>query len=193
MGLLEKIKEFNKSENFWIGLIRDFLFIISIIAIFSSVSMVLFGVWTPVRMVAVESGSMIPNIQIGDIIFIESIDLTNITTYEDGELTEYKSFNNYGDVILYKKLGRDGGNPIIHRAIYYVETGQPMWLGGPPAPHAGYITKGDNARTNPLYDQQGEISYMQPVKKEWIIGKARFYRVPLLGYISLIPRKILGV
>lgn len=193
MGLLEKIKEFNKSENFWIGLIRDFLFIISIIAIFSSVSMILFGVWTPVRMVAVESGSMIPHIQIGDIIFIESIGLTNITTYEEGELTGYKSFNNYGDVILYKKLGGEGGNPIIHRAMYYVETGQPMWLGGPPAPHAGYITKGDNARTNPMYDQQGEISYMQPVKKEWIIGKARFYRVPLLGYISLIPRKILGV
>ncbi len=67
-----------------------------------------------------------------------------------------------------------------------------MWADGPPAPHAGYITKGDNPGTNPLYDQQGDISYLQPVNKEWMIGVARFQRIPLLGYISLIPRKLLG-
>jgi signal peptidase len=72
--------------------------------------------------------------------------------------------------------------------MYHVEEGEPMWKDGPPAPYAGYITKGDNSETNPSYDQQGSISPLQPVKKEWIIGVARFYRVPLLGCISLIPR-----
>lgn len=77
--------------------------------------------------------------------------------------------------------------------MYYVEKGEPMWADGPPAPHAGYITKGDNPKTNPLYDQQGSISAYQPVKKEWVIGVARFYRVPFVGYVSLLPRKMLGV
>jgi signal peptidase len=58
-----------------------------------------------------------------------------------------------------------------------------MLINGPMAPHAGYITKGDNGKTNPSYDQQGGISYNQPVKKEWIIGVAKV-RDPYLGYLS---------
>lgn len=186
MPLRESIRKFNNSENFGIGLLRDLLFVISVVAIFSSVSYITLGLWTP--MVAVESGSMIPNIQIGDIIFVESISRADITTYVEGKNKDYTTFGEYGDVILYRPYGREGVTPIIHRARYYVEKGEPMWTGGPPAPHAGYITKGDNARTNPSFDQQGSISYNQPVKKEWVIGRARFSRIPLLGCISLIPR-----
>ncbi len=191
MGLKEKIIEFNESENIWIGLLRDFLFVISVVAIFASVSHIALGLYAP--MVAVESGSMIPHIQVGDIIFVESLDRTEIITYEKGKENGYSSFGEYGDVILYKPYGKEGVTPIIHRAMYCVEKGEPMWAGGPPAPHSGYITKGDNTRTNPAYDQQGSISYLQPVKKEWVIGVARFYRVPVLGYVSLIPRKILSI
>ncbi len=191
MGLKEKIIEFNESQNFWIGLLRDFLFVISVVAVFASISQIALGLYAP--MVAVESGSMLPHIQIGDIIFVESIDRTEIITYETGKETGYTSFGEYGDVILYKPYGKEGVTPIIHRAVYSVEKGEPMWDGGPSAQHAGYITKGDNTKTNPAYDQQGSISYQQPVKKEWVIGVARFYRVPVLGYVSLIPRKILSV
>jgi len=191
MGLLEKIKKFNESENFWVGLLRDLIFVISVVAIFASVSQIALGLWAP--MVAVESGSMIPHIQVGDIIFVESVERTKVITYEEGKENGYTSFSSYGDVILYRPYGREGVTPIIHRAMYYIEKGEPMWDGGPPAPHSGYITKGDNAQTNPAYDQQGSISYNQPVKKEWVIGVARFYRVPVLGYVSLIPRKIIGI
>lgn len=191
MGLKEKIIEFNESENFWIGLLRDILFVVSVVVIFASLSHIALGLYAP--MVAVETGSMIPHIQIGDIIFVESVDRTEIITYETGKKTGYESFDYYGDVILYRPYGRADVTPIIHRAMYYVEKGEPMWAVGPPAPHAGYITKGDNTKTNPAYDQQGSISYLQPVKKEWIIGVARFYRVPVLGYVSLIPRKILSI
>lgn len=191
MTLKDKIKAFNESQNFWIGILRDFLFVVSVVAIFASVSYITLGLLAP--MVAVESGSMIPHIQIGDIIFVESIQRTEIITNEKGKQTGYTSFEDYGDVILYKPYGKEGVTPIIHRAMYYVEEGEAMWVNGPAAPHAGYITKGDNIKTNPSYDQQGSISYDQPVKKEWIIGAARFYRVPMLGYVSLIPRKILGV
>lgn len=191
MSLKEKIIEFNESENIWIGLLRDFLFVLSVVLIFASVSHIALGLYAP--MVAVESGSMIPHIQIGDIVFVESIDRTEIITYQKGKETGYTSFGDYGDVILYRPYGKEGVTPIIHRAIYYVETGEPMWIGGPPAPYAGYITKGDNLKTNLAYDQQGSISYLQPVKKEWVKGVARFYRVPVLGYVSLIPKKILSI
>lgn len=188
MGTKEKLKAFNESQNPWVGLLRDFLFVLSVVMIFASVSKIALGLWTP--MVAVESGSMLPNIRIGDIIFVEGAERSEIITYEAGKKNGYKSFDEYGDVILYRPYGKEGVTPIIHRSMYYVDAGQPVWAGGPPAQHAGYVTKGDN---NLMYDQQGSISYLQPIKKEWIIGVARFYRVPVLGYVSLIPRKILGI
>ncbi len=186
MGLKNIVKYYKESDSFLAGLLRDFLFVLVVVIIFASVSKIALGLYTP--MVAVESGSMIPHIQIGDIIFVKSADRTEIITNEAGKKMEYSSFNEYGDVILYKPHGKEGVTPIIHRAMYYVEKGDPMWPSGPPAPNAGYITKGDNSITNAAYDQQGSISYMQPIKKEWVIGKAIFTRIPVLGCISLIPR-----
>lgn len=186
MGLIEKIKKFNESENPRIRLLRVFIFVISVVIIFASLSHIVLGVWVP--LVAVASDSMYPHIQFGDIIFVESIDRTEIITSEKGKETGYTSFNDYGDVILYKFEGKEGLPPIIHRAMYYVEKGKPMWAGGPPAPHAGYITKGDHNHAgyitmdNPLADP--DIDQI-PVKKEWIIAVARFYRVPKLGYVSI--------
>lgn len=186
MGQKNITKKSEENESFWAGLLKDFLFVLAVVVIFAAVSKIAMGLYTP--MVAVESGSMIPHIQIGDIIFVQSIDRTEIITYQAGRQTNYSSFSEYGDVILYKPLGREGVTPIIHRAMYYVNQSEPMWPGGPRAPHAGYITKGDNGRTNAAYDQQGSISPGIPVKKEWVIGVARFGRIPWLGCISLIPR-----
>lgn len=186
MGLKNIVKYFKESDSFWAGLLRDLVFVLAVVIVFASVSKIALGLYTP--MVAVESGSMIPHIQIGDIIFIESANRTEIITNEEGKKIEYSSFDEFGDVILYKPHGTEGATPIIHRAMYYVEKGDPMWTRGPPAPHAGYITKGDNSKTNAAYDQQGSISYQQPIKKEWVIGKAIFIRIPILGCISLIPR-----
>ena len=183
MSLLEKIRKFYHSDSFWAGLFRDVIFVIAVVAVFSSASQVIFGLWTP--MVAVESESMVPHIQIGDIIFMESMERTGVVTNKEGIQKNYTSFDDYGDVILYRPFGRTDRTPIIHRAMYYVEKGEPLWNGGPPAPHAGYITKGDH---NPSYDQKGSISYLQPVKKEWVIGVARISRVPILGCISLAAR-----
>ena len=188
MELKKRIKYIKESDNFWIGLLRDFLFVLIVVVIFSSISYVALGRFSP--MVAVESGSMIPHIQIGDIIFVESADRTKIITYNEGKEIDYSTFSEYGDVILYKPRGIDGVTPIIHRAMYYVNTGDQMWPGGPPAPFAGYITKGDNPQTNSAYDQQGSISPHTPVKPEWVIGVARFDRIPLIGCVSLASRGI---
>ena len=182
MGLVDSIRQFKESDNFWAGLTRDAISIIAIVAAFAIFSQIVFGLWTP--MVAVESGSMEPHMNIGDIIFIQSIDRTEVITYNSAP-DGYSSFDMQGNVILYRPYGQEGVTPIIHRAMYFVEEGEPMWNNGPVAPHAGYITKGDNELTNKYYDQQGMVSYLTPVKEEWIIGVAR-YRIPYLGHVRLL-------
>ncbi|MDH7596557.1 MAG: S26 family signal peptidase [Methanothrix sp.] len=230
--------------------VRDIIFVVVVVGGVSLVSQALLGLWTP--MVAVESGSMVPNMNIGDIIIVQGISRTDVITWEEGEAKGYRSFNNPGDVILYRPYGKkklgvldiipgilgigsggDKATPIIHRAMRWVEKGEPMWEGGPPAPFAGYITKGDHnevidqmagrilgvpnysyIREHPerfretadgilvdretglvIYSQGNTsyvtdgISYLTPVRKEWVIGVAR-YRIPYVGYIRLIPEMI---
>jgi len=242
------------------GFVKDIIFVIVVVGTISIISQIALGLWTP--MVAVESGSMVPNLNIGDIIVVQGASRTEVVTWEDGEKTGYKAFNLPGDVILYRPYGKDSLNlldqlkmllgiapspdkatPIIHRALQLVEKGEPMWEGGPGAPFSGYITKGDHnevidqqagqifglARDSYLLEHQGQIediggglvfldkesgliiykmdnqsyvgegiSYLAPVKDDWVIGVARF-KIPIVGYIRLIPniiaeqvQKILG-
>jgi signal peptidase len=50
--------------------------------------------------------------------------------------------------------------------------------------HSGFITKGDNPQTNSRCDQIGGIS-SQPIKLEWISGKASL-ELPWIGIINLL-------
>ncbi len=176
-GEAHQVERSEKIMNVWI---KALLMTIIVIAIIKVSVYAATGLWTVGF--SMQSGSMMPNMQTGDAILVQSSQRTNITTYEEGKTLNYKSFNDYGDVIAFYPRGNSKLIPIIHRAMYYVEEGNPMWPGGSPAPYAGYITKGDNNRTNPLYDQQGSISYLQPVKKEWIIAVAKA-KIPLSGYL----------
>jgi signal peptidase len=183
---MSKINTENSTQeesDYWVSLGKDLLLVVAVLIIFMVLSKLVLGLWTP--MVAVESESMDPHIQIGDIVFMKSIDRVNIITNEEGKNLGYKTFEGYGDVILYRPKGQEGVTPIIHRAMYRVKSGEPMWKGGPLAQYSGYITKGDNVVTNQYFDQEGDISYYMPVKDEWIIGTAK-YRIPYLGYIRLL-------
>ncbi len=74
----------------------------------------------------VESGSMqhsetessIGVIDTGDIIVMVSTEKKPITSYVEGYHNGYSNFGDYGDVIIYY---RDYGNPVIHRAILWLE------------------------------------------------------------------------
>lgn len=176
------INKFLKSEEPAFSLARDIAWIIAVVG---SVALVLFlfsGTWPAV--VAVESESMVPNMNIGDLVFVVSADrYGELQTWNESLSTGYGRFNEYpdlqgnqvyGDVIIYRPNGVDSVNPIIHRAVEWYDDGT----------YAGYITKGDN---NPYPDQMGGISgigQIMPVEKEWVIGKALF-SIPLIGYIPL--------
>jgi len=158
MKLIEWLKEDGKIQ----GVLRDLIVVVVVVGAISVISQLALGVWTP--MVAVESGSMHPNMKIGDIIVIQGTSKSKITTWEEGNFSDYETFNNPGNVILYRPYGKDKltildqathivlrrpyppdkATPIIHRAMRWVDEGEQMWDGGPVAPFSGYITKGDN-------------------------------------------------
>lgn len=158
------------------------------------------GVWPP--LVAVESGSMEPHLEKGDLVFVsepgryapdDTFRDTGIVPAEMGREIDYRSFSGYGSTVVYSPPGWDG-SPIIHRAHFWVEEGENWYekadpdhvqaencreLQNCPAPQAGFITKGDN---NPRYDQAVGVP---PVRPDWIEGTAHV-RIPYLGRIRLI-------
>jgi len=190
MGLKNIIKFYKESNSFWAGLLRDFLFVLAVVIIFASVSKIALGLYTP--MVAVESGSMIPHIQIGDIIFIESAQRAEIITNEAGKEMDYSSFSDmamsyYTNLKEKRELHNYSSRHVLCRKRRsHVDERTTC-------PYAGYITKGDNSKTNAAYDQQGSISYLQPIKKEWVIGKAIFTGYLFLDVFPLFQEGILHV
>ncbi len=157
------------------------------------------GVWPP--MVAVQSGSMDPNMQKGDLIVVtdpgrfspESADEAGVVTRTTGKESGHRSFGNAGSVVVFDEPG--GGPPTIHRVHLSVEEGEDWHeradsdylnsqsceeIANCPAPHDGYLTKGDS---NPRYDQVSNIA--SPVRQSWITGVARL-RIPYLGWIRLV-------
>jgi signal peptidase len=177
---LNVIEKFRTSNNFWVQTARDLVFVAGVILVIMAISQFTLGVFG-VPAVSVISGSMEPNLNIGDLVIYGNLAKTGVITYEEGEISGYKSFNKYGDVIIYGRYGNKKDR-LIHRALYWVDEGEEMYPGGPIAPHSGYITKGDH---NSLIDQKApNISYGQPVKIEWIVGVSK-WRIPWLGYPSM--------
>ncbi|MHC1626493.1 MAG: S24/S26 family peptidase [Methanoculleaceae archaeon] len=165
------------------GSVGDLLWVAAIVGGVALALFLISGTWPAV--VTVESGSMLPNMHVGDLVFLISVDRCGpVVTWVEGRETGYRSFGDFGDVIVYRPNGADGVDPIIHRAIVRVNASEmaPYF----PDPHGGILTRGDNNR---LFDQgswYGGIGPIEPVLDEWIVGKAVF-AVPLLGYLPLHP------
>ena len=189
----------------WLLYAYDLVSSVAVVVLIGGLLFAASGVWPP--MVAVESGSMEPVMEKGDLVYVMEADRfpgegahgeTGVVTAERGRETGYQQFGGHGDVIVYQPDGREGRTPIIHRAMLWVEDGErwadranPAYLGGAdscsdlpddvcPAPNAGFITKGD---ANGGYDQVTGI-VNAPVKPEWVIGTAELH-VPYLGEIRL--------
>lgn len=87
------------------------------------------GQWPP--LVVIESQSMMHNknsiseigaIDTGDLVLVQKVDEpSDIKTYMDGFTSDYRTYGDYGDVVIYKNKGSETTTPIIHRAIIYLE------------------------------------------------------------------------
>lgn len=178
--------------------IRNFAIIF---ALFIGIPALLSGVWPPY--VSILSGSMEPNMEKGDFVFVLDDDRAlvgespheGVSTHREGKVN---SFGDSGNVIIYEPNGSER-TPIIHRSRFWVTEGENWFskanetymtaqnceqLRNCPAPNSGYITLGD---ANQRYDQS--IGFSSPVKPDWIVGTAKL-RIPLLGWITIVTQSI---
>ena len=200
-SLVERVIKYLQSDDPMTDFLRDLIESICVVLLIGLLIFGVSGVWPP--MVAVESGSMTPTMHRGDLIFVmdehrfspqSAYADTGIVTYRAGQDTSYRSFGNYGDVIIFSPVDNSSRTQVIHRARFWVNESEnwygkanPAYLSGKgcqsipncPAPHSGFITKGDS---NGYYDQVGGIS--SPVRPAWITGEAKI-RIPWLGHIRL--------
>ncbi|RQH00933.1 S26 family signal peptidase [Natrarchaeobius oligotrophus] len=202
------VRWFLGTDDGTVVVVRDVLSSVALVAVIGLILFAASGIWPP--LVAVESGSMEPNMERGDLIFVVdddryagdgAVDGTGIVTHENGD--DHEKFGQPGDVIIFKPDGSEYRTPIIHRAHFWVEEGENWvdssaneeYLGGAtcdevptcPATHDGFVTKGDD---NSGYDQYGGAA-TDVVKPEWVTGKAMI-RVPWLGHVRLLFDSLLG-
>jgi len=263
------IHRFRTSEHWAVSLARDILWMVAVVGGIALALFLVCGTWPAV--VTIESESMVPHMNVGDLVFVVAPDrFGSLQTWEDGKVSGYKKYEDYGDVIIYRPNGvtdfwasigvlpLSKQHPIIHRAMTWVDAGEPqpsylniyrgkvtpseylplkvsnetvagyrvMYTGAempsenitpdahdlilrtstelyilPSAyvtgntgyirysdnltAHGGYITKGDNnAASDQGYLSVSGMGEIQPVEKDWVIGKA-FFSIPLIGLLPL--------
>ncbi len=170
-------------------LLRDLLVVVLIVAVTGIGLFAISGTWP--ALIAVESGSMEPNMTTYSLVFVVDKNRFGGWQTQEEAITSGAelTFNGYGNVIVYRSNGMTGVTPIIHRAINRITAEEAVtdWGFTGDAAHAGVITKGDNPVTNFVPDQASyskRYGRMQPVKEEWIVGKAVF-AIPLIGWVPL--------
>jgi signal peptidase len=195
---LTPVKWIGKQWYLWT---RDLLIGAAIVLAIIGLATLILGIWPP--MGAVSSGSMSPHINVGDAVVFsdtdrfqpEAADRHGVVTREAGIEHNFSSFGDYGMVIVFENPNA-GGVEIMHRPMFYVEEGE-NWVkrankdylldaescshfDNCPAPHDGYITKGDN---NNYYDQ-AQIG-QEPIKPQWVNGVVEA-KVPAIGWLRVI-------
>jgi signal peptidase len=192
----QPIRWYRTSTNSLVVALRDAISVLLGLLVVVVVLVAISGLWTPVAIV--QSDSMAPTLQEGDLVFLvepdrypgPGADEQGIVTRAVGQQAGHERFGQPGDVIVYSPNGRTDRPPIIHRAELRVQAGEPWyeearseWLGSTtrcvdapprlcPAPYRGYVTKGD---ANDQYDQSvdgGLPGDTTTVKPEWIRAKA---------------------
>jgi signal peptidase len=119
------IETFRKSEDPKIAFARELLWVVAVVAAIALVLFLVSGTWPAV--VTIESESMVPHMDVGDLVFVVSADrYGELQTWETGRDAGYQKFEDYGDVLIYAPNGAKsslipilggGVHPIIHRAM----------------------------------------------------------------------------
>ena len=136
-GLRSLIAQFRTSDHWAVSLARDLLWVVGVVGCIALLLFLICGTWPAV--VTIESGSMIPNMNIGDLVVVVQKDrFGDLQTWDDGKKSGYKKFGDYGDVIIYRPNGvtdmwasvgllpLSKQHPIIHRAMTWTDAGEPV-------------------------------------------------------------------
>jgi signal peptidase len=133
------IARFRTSEHWAVSLARDILWMVAVVGGIALALYLICGTWPAV--VAIESGSMTPHMNVGDLVIVVAPDRFGaLQTWEQGNASGYRKYEDYGDVIIYRPNGitdfwasigvlpLSKQHPIIHRAMTWVDAGEPLPL-----------------------------------------------------------------
>ena len=104
----------------------------------------------------VDGVSMVPTLEQGDLVVIEPVSASSV---------------HLGDIIVYGPPCSEGGDSVIHRVV------------GTQA--GGFLTQGDDRKTNPETDQLLNIAY-GPITQACLVGKVVFV-VPYVERLASLP------
>jgi len=135
--LRSRIEQFLTSDHWAVSLARDLLWVVGVVGSIAILLFLICGTWPAV--VTIESGSMIPHMNSGDLVVVVEKDrFGELQTWNDGRKSGYQKFGDYGDVIIYRPNGitdlwasvgvlpLSKQHPIIHRAMTWTEAGEPL-------------------------------------------------------------------
>jgi signal peptidase len=131
------VAQFRTSDHWAVSLARDLLWVVGVVGSIAILLYLICGTWPAV--VTIESGSMTPHMNIGDLVVVVQKDrFGDLQTWDDGVKSGYKKFGDYGDVIIYRPNGitdmwasvgllpLSKQHPIIHRAMTWTDAGNPV-------------------------------------------------------------------
>ena len=130
--------QFRTSDHWGISLARDLLWVVAVVGCIALALFLICGTWPAV--VTIESESMVPHMNVGDLVVVVQKDrFGDLQTWDDGNKSGYKKFGDYGDVIIYRPNGATdmwasigllplskAQHPIIHRAMTWTDAGHPV-------------------------------------------------------------------
>ena len=149
-GLFHRIRRpvfYRASDAFWFEpLVALAIVILILVSLYAYT-----GNWPPAYVI--ESDSMqhgvtdqVGLINTGDLVLAQRINASQVTTYISGMSTGYRTYGEYGDVVLYYPNGDTNSAPIIHRALLYVNYNplnrtysMPQLLGAPCGSESGAV------------------------------------------------------
>jgi len=133
------IASFRTSGHWAVSLARDILWTVTVVGGIALTLYLICGTWPAV--VTIESGSMTPHMNVGDLVIVVAPDrFGELQTWEQGNVSGYRKYEDYGDVIIYRPNGitdfwasigvlpLSKQHPIIHRAMTWVDAGEPLPL-----------------------------------------------------------------
>ena len=130
--------QFRTSDHWGVSLARDLLWVVAVVGCIALALFLICGTWPAV--VTIESESMVPHMNVGDLVVVVQKDrFGDLQTWDDGNKSGYKKFGDYGDVIIYRPNGATdmwasigllplskAQHPIIHRAMTWTDAGHPV-------------------------------------------------------------------
>jgi len=130
------VATFRTSEHWAVSLARDLIWVIAVVGGIALALYLICGTWPAI--VTIESESMVPHMNVGDLVIVVEKDrFGDLKTWDEAHATGYQKFGDYGDVIIYRPNGIQDfwssvgllplskQHPIIHRAMTWVDAGQP--------------------------------------------------------------------